>query len=179
MVFNPEIHHRRSTRLKGFDYSRSGYYFVTISLHDIRCVFGFCKNNGIKLNEIGTTAKTYWLKIPEHFPFVKLDKFIIMTDHIHGIIVLNGDNNVGVRHGEPLRSKQHKYQHIIPKSLGVIINHYKSAVTRWCKNNGYPQFKWQRNYYEHIIQNEQELHEIRKYIQENPLRKLYKKQIKN
>ena len=146
---------------------------MTLTLKTIACMFAGRSKDMLILTDVGEIAEKYWNEIPKHFDNVKLDNYVFMPDHIHGIIVLDDEvvrHSVGVRHGEPLhtKNKKHKYQHIISKSLGVIINHYKSAVTRWCKNNGYPQFRWQRNYYEHIIRNEEELNEIRKYIITNP-----------
>jgi REP element-mobilizing transposase RayT len=145
------------------------------------------------------------MEIPQHYPHVALDEFVVMPDHIHGILVLrdivaiantggnNGDvtlsvrhNNhvefpdVGVRHGEPLLPgnintspkspypKRNEYQKIIPNSLGIIINQYKSAITRWCRKNEFPQFKWQRNFFEHIIRNDTSFYRIGQYIRNNP-----------
>ena len=114
------------------------------------------------LSEIGKIVFDYWFEIPKHFQNVKLDEFCVMPNHIHGILLLN---NVGVQNFEPLRNK---FQHIIPKSIGSIIRTYKTAVTHWSKQNDY-NFFWQRNFYEHIIRNENELNEIREYINNNPL----------
>jgi putative transposase len=120
---------------------------------------------------IGEIAKKYWTEIPDHYPNVTLDEFVIMPDHLHGILQIcdvAAKNSVGVRHGEPLPTRRNEYQHVIPKSLGIIINHFKSAVTRWCNENGFPQFKWQRSFYDHIIRDEQSLFQIRQYIRDNP-----------
>ena len=163
---------RRSIRLSGYDYSRGGYYFVTLTLKTIACMFACRSKNRLILTDVGKIAEKYWNEIPNHFQNAKLDKYVFMPDHSHGILVL--DNNVGVQYIEPVpqsktqKNQRHEYQHIIPKSIGSIIRSYKSAVTRWCKKNGYPQFRWHRNYYERIIRNEDELNEIRKYIITNP-----------
>mgnify|MGYP001114696632 CR=1 FL=1 len=143
----------------------SGAYFVTICCHNRECLFGEIADDGIKLNLIGEISKKYWLRINEHYKNTNLDNFIIMPNHIHGIIIIN--NIVGVQYIEPLHNE---YQHIIPKSIGSIIRTYKSTVSRWCNKNGYNNFKWQRNYYEHIIRNEKELNQIREYIINNPLK---------
>jgi len=92
----------------------------------------------------------------------KLDEFIIMPDHLHGILIIK---NTGVQYIEPLR---HQYQKIIPKSIGSIVRSYKASVTRWCNKNQLENFKWQRNYYERIITNQKELKNIRNYIKTNP-----------
>ena len=140
---------RRSIRLSGYDYSRDGYYFVTLTLKTIACMFAGMSKNVLILTDVGKIAVKYWNEIPKNFNNVKLDKYVFMPDHIHGIIVLNnniGKSNVGIQYIEPLPQlkqpnyQRNKYQHIIPKSIGSIIRSYKSAVTRWCKNNGYPQF---------------------------------------
>ena len=165
---------RRSIRLKGYDYSSEGAYFVTICTEYWKFDFGNIVENKMKLTRIGEIAKQYWFKIPEHFKNVKLDEFVVMPNHVHGIIIIENNigirekNNVGVQNFEPLQ-KKNKYQHIIPKSLGSIIRAYKSAVTMWCnKDNNANYFRWQRNYYEHIIRNNQELNKIRDYIIKNP-----------
>jgi REP element-mobilizing transposase RayT len=117
------------------------------------------------LNEYGKIVQRCWLEIPQHFPNVRLDEFIIMPNHIHGIIVIN--NDVGVQNFEPL---QNKYQKIIPRSIGSIVRGFKIGVTKWFRENTNIYTVWQRNYYEHIIRNEKELNEIRKYIINNPLK---------
>ena len=169
---------RRSIRLKGYDYSSDGAYFVTICTEYSKFDFGIIINSKMKFTRIGEIAKQYWQKIPEHFKNIKLDEFTVMPNHVHGIIVIGnhgrvnnvgvrGKNNVGVRNFEPLQQKN-KYQQIIPKSLGSIIRAYKAAVTMWCNKNNANYFKWQRNYYERIIRNNQELNRIRNYIINNP-----------
>jgi putative transposase len=195
-VFNPEIHHRRSVRLIGFDYSRPGYYFVTICLNDVRCMLATVpvgvrsvvgvrhgeplhNTHSLQLSPIGEIAKRYWLEIPHHYPKIVLDEFVIMPDHVHGILKIRDMDrqwSVGVRHGEPLHieplpptpSRQNEYQHIIPQSLGIIVNHFKSAMTRWTRKNGFPQFKWQRSFHDRIIRDEKSLFHIRQYIWNNP-----------
>jgi len=180
-VFNPEIHHRRSVRLIGFDYSRSGYYFVTICLNDVRCILATMDGpRPFQLTPVGEIVKPYWLEIPHHYPKIVLDEFVIMPDHVHGILKIRDMDrqwSVGVRHGEPLHieprpptpSRQNEYQHIIPQSLGIIVNHFKSAVTRWTCKNGFPQFKWQRSFHDRIIRDEKSLFHIRQYIRNNPV----------
>ena len=140
----PVINHnvikgRRSIRLSGYDYSKGGYYFVTLTLKTIACMFAGRSKKKLILTDVGKIAEKYWNEIPNHFHNAKLDKYVFMPDHIHGIIVLN--NNVGVQYIEPVpqsekqQNQRNEYQHIIPKSIGSIIRSYKSAVTRWCNNN--------------------------------------------
>jgi putative transposase len=166
MKYDPDKHHRRSVRLKEYDYSQAGAYFITICAYNRECILGDVVDRGVSLSAVGKIAKLFFEEIPNHFEGVALDKFVVMPNHLHGIITIQ---NVGVQNFEPLQ-KQNAFQHIMPKSLGSIIRTYKSAVTHWCRNNGYEHFKWQRNYYERIIRDEDELRAIREYIAENPLK---------
>ena len=166
-IDNSKEYQRRSIRLKEYDYSQNGGYFITICSYGWKCLLGNVFDGIVKLSPIGKRAFKFWIEIPSHFENVKLDKFIIMPNHIHGIVMIYSD--VGVQNFEPLQ-KQNRFQKIIPESIGSIIRTYKSAVTHWCKENGYEHFKWQRNYYEHIIRNEDDLKQIREYIIHNPLK---------
>lgn len=163
MTYNPEKHHRRSIRLQGYDYSQPGGYFITICTHNRKCLFGDVVNGEMILNAFGDIVKNCWLEIPEHFPHVGLDEYVIMPDHVHGIIIIK--NNVGVQNFEP---PQNQYQKIIPKSIGSIIRGFKIGVTKWFRQNTDIYIVWQRNYYEHIVRNEYELNKIRTYIINNP-----------
>jgi putative transposase len=164
MAHNPDRHRRRSIRLKNYDYSQSGAYFITICTHKRECSFGNIKDGEIELTEVGKTACKYWVEIPEHFAGVQIDEFVVMPNHLHAVVMINP---VGVQNFEPL---QHRYQHTISKSIGSIIRAYKSTVSHWCKVNEHDYFRWQRNYYEHVIRNEDDLSEIREYIVNNPLK---------
>jgi len=155
-----------STRLKEYDYSQPGEYFVTICTHTHKCLFGEVINEKMILSNIGSIVKQYWEDIPNHFPNIELDAFVIMPNHIHGIIVIKDENNFG-------RDVQLNVSaRISPKkgSLSVIIRTYKAAVTRECRNKGLNGFHWQPRFYEHIISEEKELHNIRDYIIDNPLK---------
>ena len=185
MKFDPDIYHRRSIRLKEYDYSNPGGYFVTICTKNRECLFGDIKEGVIKLTSFGEIVERLWFEIPDHFENIFLDQFVVMPNHIHGIIIIfdeevqnAGVKNVGVQYIEPLhaplqkssQNRTHQFQKIIPGSLGSIIRSYKSSVTRWCKKNGHGYFQWLRNYYEHIIRSEKELTKIRQYIIDNPLK---------
>jgi len=126
MAFNPNIHHRRSIRLKGYDYSQAGLYFITICTHNRKCLFG--KIVGVEnslqkiesppkmiLNDAGKIANECWLEIPKHFPNVVLHEHVVMPNHIHGIIELSdvADVDVGVEHFQPL------HQNTPPPSIMV------------------------------------------------------------
>jgi REP element-mobilizing transposase RayT len=166
MKYNAKVHKRKSIRLKEYDYSQQGMYFVTVCTHDHHFLFGHIEEEIMILNNAGRFANKCWLEIPEHFPHVALDEFIVMPNHIHGIINIDTINNVGVQNLEPLR-KQNKYQQIIPKSIGSMIRGFKIGVTKWFRKNTNVYNVWQRNYYEHIIRNEKELNKIRGYIINN------------
>ena len=167
MKYNPEKHHRKSIRLKNYDYSKPGIYFVTICTKNREFLFGEIVNGVIVLNDAGKIAQQCWLEIPEHFPCVSLDKFVIMPNHIHGIIIIN--HVAGVQNIEPLQ-QFNQFQKIIPNSIGSIVRGFKIGVTKWFRQNNILNVVWQRNYYEHIIRNEKELNKIREYIINNPLK---------
>lgn len=135
----------------------------------------------MELSKVGQIVHDYWLKITKHFGTVELDEFVIMPNHLHGIIILEKrveciqplqKNHVGVQYIEPSPGTgpaSNKYQHVAPKSIGSIIRSFKAAVTRWCRENSLEGQIWQRNYYEHIIRNEKSLNKIQQYIMDNPL----------
>jgi len=149
MKYDPDKHHRRSIRLQGYDYSQPGIYFITLCRQNRECLFGEILNGEMRLNEFGKIAHQCWLEIPQHFPHVQLDEFVVMPDHIHGIIVLNNIVVVvvGVQNIEPLQN-QNAYQHIIPRSIGSIIRGFKIGVTKKFRQNTDIYVVWQRNYYE-------------------------------
>lgn len=195
MKYNSQKHHRRSTRLKDYDYSQSGTYFVTICAHNRACLFGNITDNKMILSTIGEIARNILSEIPAHFHNVELDRHVIMPNHIHGIIIIKQNNNPGLIYRPHEnnhccmdsidRTKENNYRRrglinqtpthwILMKNanvtLGKIIRHFKAKSTKFIHNNGHSSFKWQRNYYEHIIRNEKELHGIRHYIIHNLLK---------
>jgi REP element-mobilizing transposase RayT len=125
-IDNSKEYHRRSIRLKEYDYSQNGAYFVTICTYNSECIFGTLKDGIIDLSSIGDIAYKFWIEIQNHFNNIVLDEFVIMPNHIHGIVMIYSD--VGVQNFEPLQ-KQNRFQKIIPESIGSIIRTYKSAVT--------------------------------------------------
>ena len=190
MLYDPQLHHRRSIRLKGYDYAQSGLYFITIccqeKIHrfgEIIDEIGNTSSNGnklddniaipsneifpvtvqMKLNEFGIVAYNEWMKLPERFPNIELDVFQIMPNHVHGIILLN----------EIPSSKYKNHDEKNPASISKIVGAYKSLVTNGClelykcQNITMGKF-WQRNYYEHIIRNEKSYATISDYIVNNP-----------
>ncbi|MFH1427861.1 MAG: transposase [Patescibacteria group bacterium] len=164
-----------SIRLKGWDYSWPGLYFLTICTKNRELFFGGIKseyfNKSIKaaniiLSNIGRVADKFWLEIPNKFNDVKLDEYILMPNHFHGIIGIN-NNNVETLRGASL---PRTFGPLSKNSLLSIINHYKGSVKKWCNKNKLNNFSWQSRFYDHIIRNEKELNRIRNYIINNPLK---------
>jgi len=117
------------------------------------------------LSELGKSVGKYWLEIPQHFPYVELDHFIIMPNHIHGIIIIDNELNIDAVN-EKFRSLQPNKQ----SSLSSIIKGFKIGVTKWNRKNNPSESIWQKSFYDRVIRNERELYNIRKYILENPLK---------
>ncbi|MDK2910053.1 MAG: REP-associated tyrosine transposase [Bacteroidales bacterium] len=156
-----------STRLRGWDYRRDGYYFITICTKNRQHFFGEIANGVMVLNETGQVVQKYWYEIPLHFPHVQLDAFVVMPDHIHGIMILQStfDNRCNNKSTNGDDAEPNYYSRISPKpqSLSTIIRSYKSICTKMI---GVP--IWQSGFYEHIIRNEPSLQKIRNYIINNP-----------
>ncbi|HDK36261.1 MAG TPA: hypothetical protein ENG82_05065 [Bacteroidetes bacterium] len=173
MNYNPQKHHRRSIRLREYDYSRPGLYFVTNIAYDREMFFGKIVNNKMILNEYGNIVRNWWLEIPNKFKNVNLDIFVVMPNHFHGIVqIISGNSIVGAIHESPLQksSQQNKTQRrnmLLSKMIGYFKMNSAKRINQ--KRNLQGISVWQRNYYEHIIRNENELWRIRKYIVENPV----------
>lgn len=159
---NNNQHHRRSIRLKEYDYSQNGAYYVTICTQDKKCVLSNIVNEKTILTNYGKIVEEEWLKTKSIRPYVDLDYYVIMPDHFHGIIYIN--KSVGATR------RVATTQTLPPNSLGSIIGQFKSIATKRIRKLGYVNFKWQRNYYEHIIRNDDDLNRIREYITNNPLK---------
>ncbi len=166
MEYNFSKRRRKLIRLKGFDYSSDNCYFITICTKQKECLFGNIINQKMVLNNAGVIAKKYWLEIPKHYQYIILDEYIVMPNHIHGILVIDKKYPVGVQYIEPLR--QNKFQKIISGSIGAIVRGYKIGVTKWYRQNTRYKIVWQRLFYDHIIRDERSLNIIRNYIKENP-----------
>ena len=171
MRFNRIITNRRSIRLKEYDYSQDGYYYVTICTRNRECWFGDIVNGEMKLSDIGKIVEQYWIEITKHFDNTLLDVFVMMPNHLHGIVVIENSfkdrDRVNRCRGVACNAPTNVSPK--PKSLPTIIRSFKSAVTNWCNRHNFSYFQWQRNYYEHIIRNENELNKIQEYIINNPL----------
>ena len=173
MRYNRGKYRHHSIRLKTYDYSQQGAYFVTVCTGNRLCLFGDIDDGKMRLSPIGDIVRKFWLESPKHFHNADLDQFIIMPNHIHGIIVLVGDGIEVKRRGVQLNAPtMNYYSQISPRrnTLSVIARTFKGALTKWCKNNCFEYFRWQRNYYDHIVRNEKELNAIREYIIYNPIK---------
>ena len=232
MKYNPDMHHRRSIRLKDYDYSRPGAYFITICTHNRECVFGEITVGKMTFNEFGKIANQFWVDIGNRFPNVELDEFVIMPNHVHGILVFTASVGAGFTPARASagrattgratagrattgratagrattgratagratagrattgrattgrattgrattgRATVGRATARVAPTLGQIVGAYKSVVSNEClkiykSKNLYLGKLWQRNYYEHIIRDQNDLNRIRKYIMENPLK---------
>ena len=158
-----------TTRLKGWDYASTGHYFVTICEKNRRCVFGSIVDKTVALTPLGTVVMECWKEIPKHFPFVELDTFCIMPNHIHGIIVIKTDGSVETQNLASLHV--HGTSNSFgPQSnnLASIVRGFKIGVTKYAHEND-TLFQWQPRFFDRIIRDEQELHAVRNYIRNNPL----------
>ncbi len=233
--YNPQKYHRRSIRLQGYDYSQEGLYFITICCQDRAHLFGEIVSECLKLNDAGIHAQQCWLDIPNHFPNVVLHEFVIMPNHIHGIIEFVGANNYSPNQYPPNQYSPNKpspdnfdvndlgmenggnfgkgakdagivnvgangmdgangangvdgangangvdgvdgAKDFSPlpwrspsKTIGSVVRGFKIGVTKWMRNNTNVVNVWQRNYYDHIIRNEQDYDRISEYIKNNPI----------
>ena len=154
MTYDPQKHHRRSIRLRGYDYRDPGAYFVTICTDERRYLFGEIIDDEMHLNDIAQAVQWIWNAMPERFPTIELDQYVIMPNHIHGIIVLHAYE--GAMNCAP--------------TLGLILRTFKALATRYLHAAGATDFAWQRNYHEHIARKEGNLNGIRQYIIDNPIR---------
>ena len=188
MKYDPQKHHRRSIRLQGYDYSRPGAYFVTIVTYGRVCLFGEIVEGRMRLNGVGQIVQREWRRLGQRFPNVQLGTFMIMPNHIHGILIIHGDvvgatlssqtRHPSGKENEPTEALSGNSGSPLPPrphgpaagSLGAIIGQFKSRITKrlWTHAglSGTP--IWQRNYYEQIIRTDDEHRRIHAYIASNP-----------
>jgi putative transposase len=182
--FDPQKPHRRSIRLPGYDYSSEGAYYVTIVTQGRECLFGEIVDGEMRINEYGEIVQKWWNEIPIHFPNVQLGAFVMMPNHIHGIIFITTE-----RRGEvvsPLEDPNNNIQDadvdenvtlgrvslpLRKRTLGQIVAYFKYQSTKEMNrietDKAITKF-WQRNYYEHIIRDEKDLQNKTDYIEANP-----------
>ncbi len=176
------IHRRRSLRLKGYDYSMAGAYFVTICTQDRACLFGDVVDGAMRLNEAGQMAAALWDGLAARFSSVEIDQFVVMPNHLHGVLVLDAGAGGATKEGATTRvapTDDPVGAPLVgaPVRLGDVVGAFKSLATTGyiggVKDKGWPPFRsrlWQRNYYEHVIRDEGALSRIRRYIDDNPAR---------
>ncbi|MBC7232147.1 MAG: hypothetical protein H5T68_02740 [Chloroflexi bacterium] len=177
MTYDLQRHHRRSLRLKGYDYSQAGAYFVTICANHRKCLFGEVVDGEMRMNDAGRMIEKWWLELNRAFPNMETDEYVVMPNHVHGIVVIVGPDHVGadLRVCPDAMGAHHGGAHI-GAPLPAIIQWFKTMTTneyiRGVRTSGWTPFAgklWQRNYYEHIVRDESSLHRIREYIVNNPL----------
>ena len=164
MKYDPGKHHRRSIRLKSYDYSRCGAYFVTICTQGRLCLFGDIVDNAVALKDAGKMVQRTFEEVPEKYPGVQTDVFTVMPNHLHGIIIIENRLSTvsATTDGRPL-------------SLPDIVKRFKSFTTylyaKGVKEHGWSPFSdrlWQRNYFERVIRGDDEMIKCREYIVNNP-----------
>ena len=170
MTYNPEIHHRRSIRLPGYDYAQSGAYFVTVCAYQQESVFGGVVDGGMVLNDWGRIVDQFWVEVSLHFPVVTVDLQVTMPNHVHAIIVIAPDDTP--RRGGVTRDCRGGVTPPLQPALGQIVAYYKYQTTKTINlMRNMPGVRlWQRNYWEHVIRDEAEMNRIREYIETNPAR---------
>lgn len=173
-IYEPELFEfsskypiRKTPRLQGYDYSLEGGYFVTVCTRARRRLFGEIQNEEMNLNEAGKMIVLWWNKIPEKFKRVDLDAFVVMPDHVHGVLFLNEE--------KILNSSDAQEDKISRVTLFQVLQWFKTMTTnayiRGVKENGwlpYSEKLWERSFYDHIIRNDADLNRIREYVSGNP-----------
>ncbi len=166
----PTTHRRRSLRLPRFDYTQQGAYFVTICTRNRVCLLGDIVEGRMHLSEAGRLAQVAWEDLPHHYPHVQIDVWVIMPNHMHGIVILAEaqatEDDMPVDVGAGL--KPAPTRHGLPEILRAFKTFSARRINALHNTVGTP--FWQRNYYEHIIRNEAALNRIRQYIADNPAR---------
>jgi len=155
-----------TVRFSNWDYTNAAYYYITICTKEREYFFGDIEDTRLKFSEAGVVAERNWKSIPIHFPNVYLDEYIIMPNHLHGIIVIEESTN---RRDEACLVSTVKRISPKPGSIPTIIGSYKSACTKEISRS-HPNFAWQPRFYEHIVRTEKSLDTIRQYIRNNPLK---------
>jgi putative transposase len=198
MFLDTDLLRRRTTRLLARDYSSPGNYFVTLCAHERRLLFGDIDDGIMHLNDLGQAVDTFWNEIPRHFPHAELDEYIVMPNHVHGIIrivrhpwesglpavravgtpivsgLVDAGQSVGANNYSPLQDRNPTRVVDIQRprgtsrTIGSMVRGFKIAVTRWTGTHAGIPVVWQRNYHDHIIRNRRSLERVRAYIRANP-----------
>ena len=175
---------RKSPRLASWDYGTEASYFITICCKNREHFFGEIIKNKMQLTPAGAIASVFWYEIKNHAKNIELGEFVIMPNHIHGILILKGDDNdVGTRQNDDVGTTQNdvgtthalsllqpssnRFQNQGKNTVSSIVGSYKSAVTKYCNLLDLP-MGWQSRFHDHIIRNEDSFHRISQYIRNNP-----------
>ena len=169
MTFDPEKHGRTSIRLPDYDYSQPGAYFVTLCVAGRRCIFGGIADGEMRLNQIGKFVTEQWAGLSNHYRNAVVDAFVIIPNHIHGIVHLTDASTVSVGAGfQPAHAADPtKPPHGLPEIIRGFKTYTARIINQHANTSGQP--VWQRNYYEHVVRTEGDLDGIRRYIVENPM----------
>ena len=171
-----------SARLKNWDYGSNGAYFITICTQNREHFFGDFMDSEFITSEIGTLAEKYWMEIPQHFPYIELGNFVVMPNHVHGILIIDknvktlqcnvseNESPVETLHCNVSTNKNEQMANISPKSgtISTILRSYKSVVTKNARFI-HAEFGWQPRFHDHIIRNAPEWERIQTYIENNPM----------
>ena len=183
-VYDPDIHNRRSMRLKRYDYSKAGAYLVTVVTQERLTLFGDVVDGRMRLNPAGEMVQRIWKEMPDRFPQIVMDTFIAMPNHVHGIIILAGTGLAGTQNSykrPDIETRTRAATRVAPTEdgrtrLGNVFGVFKSLTTleytRGVRDMNWPPFKrrlWQRNFYEHIVRTDASLEKYRRYIVDNPV----------
>jgi REP element-mobilizing transposase RayT len=167
-----------SARLQTWDYANNGAYFITICTQNREHFFGNIKNGIIQLSEIGKLAEQFWYEIPNHFSMVELGNFVVMPNHVHGILIIDKTNDEPfVETRQCLVSNietnsiigSSRFQNQGKNTISSIVGSYKSIVTKMSRQIN-PNFGWQSRFHDHIIRNSKSFDNIQHYIEQNPLK---------
>ena len=177
-VSREDLPQRKSVRLKTYDYAQAGGYFITVCVQDHACILGEVLNGSVALNPLGYAVEGCWTEIPRHFPSAQLDQFVVMPNHLHGIVIMTLPQPAlpgpgGAPPAVPAApATREAFGRPVKGSLPTIIRSFKSAASLAVRQlGGMPRLRLcQRDYFEHVIRNHRDLEEIRRYIYDNPMR---------
>ncbi len=167
MKFDPQKHHRRSIRLPDYDYSQPGVYFITIVTRGRECLFGEIKDGEMRLNDAGRIVWSVWNSLPARYPQITLGAAVVMPNHFHGNVIINETIGaiVGAIHESPLQSPVQRRRMTLPLVVGYFKMNTAKRIHEILGSQGIP--VWQRNYYEHILRDDEEYNRIHLYIEAN------------
>ena len=164
---------QKQYRLPGYDYAQPGEYFITICTKDREHFLGEIQEGSMGLSEMGNIAQIHLLEIPERFDNVVLDEWVIMPNHVHMILIIEGERRNMINHvptGATNKSGILNNPMELPhNTIGKMMRWYKGRVSYGCRRRGY-EFAWQARFHDHIIRNRRSLENIRRYVRDNPLR---------